>query len=97
MANFGLYVEKPISTREVTRDRLALINRIEDFVDAIRRWSDAYPEKWQRIRANKQGGFVRVTTVVAHDHKQSWRGYKGNQVYGFVLCPLDWQTGNNCH
>ena len=46
MVNFGLYVERPVATREVTRDRLALINRIEDFLDMIGRWSQAYLETW---------------------------------------------------
>ena len=46
MVNFGVYVERLVATREVTRDRLALINRIEDLLDVIGRWSEAYLGTW---------------------------------------------------
>ena len=54
MANFGIYLEGPNSIRELTRDRLAFIEKIEGFLYAIGRLSEAYEIQLFHFRKTKE-------------------------------------------
>ncbi|KAL8882931.1 MAG: hypothetical protein Q9198_000141 [Flavoplaca austrocitrina] len=69
MANFGTFLEKSHSKGEVTRGRLAVVDRVEGFLYAIGRWSEAYEiETFHFTKTGKMLGKDHPSTLISMEN-----------------------------